>query len=138
VAKITPGGVITEYDVPVDMRPDHLNGITTGPDGNIWFTDVHGNGLISYMRPDGTFGGSWRPKGTSSPVGITSGPDDTLWYVANGGKVVGRFSLDGKVTVYHLVDESSYVRDTIALGGDGDLWVPVGNTTYAIARVDGS
>ena len=37
IGKISPAtGIITEYDVPVSTQ---LNGITAGPDGNLWFVD---------------------------------------------------------------------------------------------------
>ena len=42
VARITPQGVITEFQ-PVPAHGAGYGGITTGPDGALWFTEGQGN-----------------------------------------------------------------------------------------------
>jgi hypothetical protein len=47
---------ITEYPIPhssYDALSSNLEGITAGPDGNVWFTDGQ-NGTIDSVTPDGT------------------------------------------------------------------------------------
>jgi virginiamycin B lyase len=42
IGRITTGGQISEFPLPqADSAPD---GITTGPDGALWFTEVGSNG----------------------------------------------------------------------------------------------
>ncbi|MBV9283718.1 MAG: Virginiamycin B lyase, partial [Acidimicrobiia bacterium] len=40
VARITPTGVVTDIPVPSSGQ---IYGITTGPDGNVWFTNLGRN-----------------------------------------------------------------------------------------------
>jgi len=54
IGRITIGGVITEYAVPLSpvgsLQPEsHIystGGITTGPDGALWFTEVYANYIL--------------------------------------------------------------------------------------------
>jgi len=50
IGRITPGGVITRFSLPAATGNSGLQGITTGPDGNLWFTegaqDMTENGVI--------------------------------------------------------------------------------------------
>jgi hypothetical protein len=41
--KSTPTVVITEFPISANSRPQ---GITTGPDGNLWFADGNGNSIV--------------------------------------------------------------------------------------------
>src|SRR5205807_1831235 len=77
IGRITPAGVITEFDV----SGTHPLGITNGPDGNLWFG---GDKAIGRITPDGTVTLFPLPAGHSSAVGITTGPDGNLWFTENG------------------------------------------------------
>ena len=138
IGRITPAGDVTEFGLPADMQTHNLNGITAGRDGLVWFTDAHGNGLIMAMNTNGAVVRTIRPKGTPNPAGITVGADGTLWFAAHNGIDVGHLKADGTVAAYHVIDDSNVLRDTIALGGDGDLWLPAGEPyPRYIARVAG-
>jgi virginiamycin B lyase len=74
VARITPGGEVTEYD----LGPIGASGITGGPEGNLWVT--HNGGVTSFSPAD--------PVGTKDPTeiiqiigshSIVTGPDGNLW-----------------------------------------------------------
>jgi hypothetical protein len=85
IGRITPAGVITEFPVTNAGR-----GITTGPDGNLWYTTGF-VGTIGRITPAGvatefplaTFGGTF----------IVTGPDGNLWITGNNN--ILRFSVTG-------------------------------------------
>jgi streptogramin lyase len=96
-------------------------GITTGPDGNVWFTS--GSAQIGRMTATGAlteFGGGGV---THYSLTITVGSDGNLWFFANGinsqGSAVRRISPSGTVTSFPVPFSFSAA---IATGSDGNLW----------------
>ncbi len=53
-------------------------GITAGPDGNMWFTELLGN-KIGRITPGGTVTEFNLPTSGAAPASITGGPDGNLW-----------------------------------------------------------
>src|SRR5205807_2021894 len=60
IGRITPAGIITEFPIPTDPKGNRNSpgGITSGPDGNLWFTQTKdsskNNGInLSCPRLDG-------------------------------------------------------------------------------------
>ncbi len=65
-------GTVTEFPIPTKSAPI---GITTGPDGNLWFTEItQGAGEIGRITPSGRFTVFPVPTASSMPEGITAGP----------------------------------------------------------------
>ena len=72
---------VTFIEYPIPTSGSVPNGITAGPDGNLWFAERLGvkigkittAGVITEF-PVPTFG--------SYPNGITAGPDGNLWFTA--------------------------------------------------------
>ncbi len=54
-------------------------GITTGPDGNLWFAD---NSYIGRITPAGVITTFLTPTQVSWNTGITAGPDGNLWFTS--------------------------------------------------------
>src|SRR5579883_1402047 len=76
-------------------------GITTGPDGNLWFTESAGN-KIGRMTPSGQIQEFPLPTTCGSaagcgPAGIASGPDGNLWFAEALGNRLGRITPSGPV-----------------------------------------
>ena len=98
-------------------------GITTGPDGALWFAEYaaggHGdeigrittNGAVTQYRIDNSCGA----------VGITSGRDNDLWFTCQNGGEIGRITTTGVITLYNLPDPGSG-PEFITLGPDGAIW----------------
>ena len=64
------------------------NGITTGPDGNVWYTGYTGNS-IARVTPTGVLTVFPVPTSGSLPYEITTGPDGNLWFTEyTGNKIV--------------------------------------------------
>ena len=98
VAKVTTGGVVTEYRVGPPDGSSGPFGITAGPDGNLWFTGGETASNISGDRI-----GSMTTSGvvtnyttgiSGGPLGITAGPDGNLWFTEYGGGRIGRLNLN--------------------------------------------
>lgn len=95
-------------------------GITTGPDGNLWFTEFDRN-QIGRITPGGTITEFTLPTPDSEPSDITSGPDGNLWFVEENLGVVGRITITGTLTEFSLPSYGS-VPSGITTGPDGNLW----------------
>jgi streptogramin lyase len=95
-------------------------GITTGPDGNVWFTEPI-TGVVGRITPAGQV--TEFPTHVNDPVAITAGPDGNLWFtggsLTDGG--IGRITPAGQVTKFALPDMLSQAS-AIAAGPDGNLW----------------
>ena len=63
-------------------------GITSGPDGALWFVNV-GNNSIGRITTSGLVT-NYTGTGIDFPQGITSGPDGSLWFTNNQNDSIGR------------------------------------------------
>jgi streptogramin lyase len=121
-------GTISEYPIPTaDSAP---RGITTGPDGRLWFTEYQGN-KIGRITTAGAIGaGDEIPLPTSNvpPSGITTGPDGNLWFTETGGgsnsrigRILPTATSSGDVLEIPL-PTSSGGPEGITAGPDGRVW----------------
>jgi streptogramin lyase len=94
-------------------------GITTGPDGNLWFTERQAND-IGKITTAGVV--TEYPLLTSSadPFSITAGPDGNLWFTETAADKIGRITPAGVVTEFSVAGGSEPFR--ITAGSDGNLW----------------
>jgi streptogramin lyase len=123
VGKITPGGSITEYELPSACTTPA--NILSGPDGNLWFiSGAKGPfcGGIGRVTPSGTiteFEATFN-SGAGSPRSLTLGPDGNLWFTSTKG--INRITTGGVITTYtdNLPTELNLGR--IITGPDGNLW----------------
>jgi virginiamycin B lyase len=89
VSMSAAAGVITEFPLPTPTSPTATSlpsDITSGPDGNLWFTEQDGN-QIGRITPQGVITEFPLPIPNSSPHGITSGPDGNLWFTEAAEKI---------------------------------------------------
>ena len=113
--QVQPIGEISEYALPVGTDPE---GITTGPDGNLWFTGRESS-KIGKITTAGTITEYSLPSG-SEPTYITAGSDGNLWFVDQHTSKIGKITTAGTITEYSLPSGS---EPTGIVGGpDGDLW----------------
>jgi virginiamycin B lyase len=97
-------------------------GITTGPDGALWFTEEQGN-KIGRITTTGTTTEYPMPMAGTYPTAITAGPDGALWFtVAGDGIGLGRITTSGNITQY-----SAQYGSGITMGPDGALWYTTGS-----------
>lgn len=117
IGRITPSGKLTEYTLPGCPKgklPTRLPfTITTGPDHNLWFTEVgpclpgqgYGSGF-GVMTPQGRFVKEFHtPTPDSGPSGITT-LGRFVWFTENQTGKVGKVSVNGTFTEYPLAPDS--------------------------------
>ena len=118
VGYITPAGAVTILPIASNSQ---FSGITAGPDGNLWVMDWNrilrvtpAGQPTSYDIPDTGWGS------------IIAGPDGNLWFsratYPSTTDVIGRITLDGKVTVFPIPDDASLLPMDLTRGPDGNLW----------------
>jgi len=81
-------------------------GITAGPDGALWFTDLDGD-AIGRITTSGSITEYALPNPDSGPTGITAGPDGALWFTEAYGSRIGRITTAGAITEYALAAGSN-------------------------------
>lgn len=119
-------GDITETALPNSQGG--LNRVTSGPDGNIWFT-IAGANQIGRMTPGGVITRFDIPTPNSSPIDITTGPDGNLWFTEFTGRI-GRITPSGQITEFPVFKQKPGVLPPtqkiflfgITNGPDGALW----------------
>jgi len=109
---------VTEFAIPTTKS--NPNGITTGPDGNLWFTENSGN-KVGVITPSGIITEYAVPTPSSDPWGITAGPDGNLWFVESTGNKVGTITTGGSIREFAVPTANAGPRG-IAAGPDGNLW----------------
>jgi streptogramin lyase len=88
IGAITTGGGFTQYPLPTSVQPE---GITVGPDNNLWFTDFFNSiGRITIEGVHTLFGPT-----AVGPSDIVTGPDGRLWFTAQGAAQVGAVPTSG-------------------------------------------
>lgn len=109
--------VIGEYQGYLGSGP---NGITSGPDGALWFTESSYNsiGRLSVSGVLSSFA-VYRPVGVT-PINIASGSDGKLWFTESRAKV-GKLTTGGVFNFYTVESGSAPVG--ITAGPDGQLWI---------------
>lgn len=119
-AEVPVTGTITEFAAPTLTAAAQLVGITSGPDGNLWFTEYGGN-KIGKVTTTGTITEYSIPTSSTQPVGIAAGPDGNLWFTESVSGKIGKITAAGTITEYALPSTSSDPQG-IAAGPDGNLW----------------
>ncbi len=97
---------------------DGPDGITWGPDGNLWFTNQTNNSIGS-ITTAGTVS-QYQSTAIDQPTGIVAGPDGALWFTDFAGDTIGRITTGGTVTTYSLPTGEG--PNAITTGPDGNLW----------------
>jgi streptogramin lyase len=122
---------ISEYLVE---NPAEVKQITSGPDGNLWFTS-HDNpstssSTIGKITTSGTITEFALPK-EADPEGITAGPEKekALWFTDYHTSKIGKITTSGTITEYSLPEKSEPRRITV--GPDGNLWF----TDYRTSKI---
>jgi virginiamycin B lyase len=117
-----PAAAQTFSEYPIPSHPGGTPaGITTGPDGAVWFTEYTGNRIGRI-----TTGGSITEFPTttldSNCRSIITGPDGALWFTEEGGSKIGRL-LPTATPGTHPTEFPVPGRPShITTGPDGALW----------------
>jgi streptogramin lyase len=110
-------GGIVEYATPT--TGSQPNGITAGPDGNVWFTEYSSN-KIGRVTPAGVVTEFTVPTTNSGPRNIASGPNGNLWFTEYFGSKIGEITPAGVFTEFPTA--LNVGPRGIAAGPDGNVW----------------
>jgi virginiamycin B lyase len=119
---------ITEF--PVKTADRQPLGITAGPDGDIWFTEL-GASMIGRSTLTGEmteFSGLAGPAET-----ISTGSDGNLWFTEQSAAKIGRMTPTGTLEQFSLPTGSEPLD--IVAGPDGNLWFTEQGGNGAIGRI---
>jgi streptogramin lyase len=112
--------VLATYAIPTFASDPQS--ITTGPDGNLWFTEKAGN-KIGRVAPGGSVREFTIPTANSAPTGITVGSDGAVWFTESAptASKIGRITAGGSIREFTPPTAGSEPHD-IAAAPDGSLW----------------
>lgn len=133
----TPALAIDEWTLPNPSSGPA--GITTGPDGALWFTEETpgptspggpGGNRIGRITTSGAITEYPIPTTSAQPAEIVAGPDNALWFTEFGKSQIGRLDpATGNITEYPV--ELGSGPDGITVGPDGALWF----TEYQFSKI---
>jgi streptogramin lyase len=112
---------ITEFSVPNSISEP--GGITAGPGGTLWFTELTAN-KIGRLTTAGVVTNEFTVTGnvaTDFPTGIVEGPDGNLWFSETTSNAISRLTPAGVGTKFNLPTAAAQPVD-ITPGPDGALW----------------
>jgi virginiamycin B lyase len=113
---------VTINEFPIPTTHTFPLGITTGPDGNLWFTEAVGNAIGMLNPSTHTVEEFPIPTANSSPSGITTGPDGNLWFAESRSSKIGLINpTTHTIAEFSLPTANSGVQ-AITSGLDGTLW----------------
>lgn len=119
-------GVVTEYTAGLTPLSG-INGVTAGPDGNVWFTQ-NAIDRIGRVTPSGTITEfSAGISADAHPWDIAAGADGNLWFTATGVDPsnvarIGRITPSGAVTEFTAGLTANARPLGITTGPDGNVW----------------
>ena len=124
LASLATAQTISEFPIPTSNASP--NGITLGPDGNLWFTE-NGGYNVSRITPAGAvseFGTASCSCYPSLPglMGITVGGDGNLWFTEGSFGKVGMMTAAGAYQFAVNPPSGASVPFGIVSGNDGNLW----------------
>src|SRR5439155_2784230 len=114
---------LAEY--PLSASNSGPTSITTGPDGNLWFTENAGN-TIGRITPAGVIMEFPLPTANSQPQSIAAGPDGNLWFTEVNGNKIGQITPAGTIHEFAVPTANSFPRG-ITAGPDGNVWFTEAN-----------
>ena len=128
--------MLSNIGIPISTIPtadSGPTGITTGPDGNIWFTEANIGeiGRISYnatthqilaVDPPIT------PANGSQPFAITVGPDENLWFTDQGTNSIGTINVHTDAVTEYPIPTPDSMPWGITSGPNDTIWFTEENT----------
>jgi streptogramin lyase len=109
---------LAEFAIPTSGSGPQ--GITAGPDGNLWFAENATN-QIGRITPTGTITEFPITTSGSDPAGIVAGPDGNLWFTEFFGNKIGQITPTGTLKEFSIPTTNANAQG-ITAGPDGNLW----------------
>ncbi len=121
LARMTPSGKMTEFQAKSRLRDSY--GITTGPDGRIWFCDPERKriGRVALNGRDLTY---FKKGLKGTPISIVTGPDNQMYFGEKEGRI-GRISVSGKISEFPIpgaAGTKKFPIQGLTVGPQGNVW----------------
>ncbi|MBV9271089.1 MAG: hypothetical protein JO165_08345 [Candidatus Eremiobacteraeota bacterium] len=137
------GHIVQHYALPTASLngPEFGDGITHGPDGNMWLVESAKNTIARIKLSDGAVTQFAIPTRSSDSRAISAGGDGELWFTEHGSNKLGRISTNGIITEIPMPHgRSGPLGITACTGvpfayGHGCMWVTE-QTAHRVARVN--
>ena len=113
-------GVGASAETQIPTAASQPEGITTGANGNLWFTEQATN-KIGEITPSGTFTEFLIPTAASQPTGITTDASGDVWFTEEATDKIGELTTSGTFHEF-TIPTSASDPSAITLGPDGNLW----------------
>jgi virginiamycin B lyase len=122
IGRIQPDGTVDEFNAPAGVQ---LNGITRGPDGNVWLTGQSFSpttGHLVKVEPNGSTTDIPLANDYNTIEQPTTGPDGAIWFSLNYSPIdrIGRYTMAGESSWFDATPGGD-IR-AIAVGADGNIW----------------
>jgi streptogramin lyase len=118
VAKITPGGTITEFPYADGYTTNYYGSIAVGSDGDLWVTE-YGVDVIDDVDPaDGSMTQYSLP---CAPIGLIAANDGNLWASCNTTSLL-RITTSGTYTAFANPLGTDGYPSSFTVGQDGNMW----------------
>lgn len=102
--------------------------IASGPDGNLWFTEIAANKLAAMDLSGQVVKEVAIPTAASGPAGIAPGRMNDIWFTESTAGNIARYNLTtGQFSEYPVPDGRFRLPKTLTLGPDGNMWFTLDN-----------
>jgi streptogramin lyase len=118
LGQVSPSGTFTMYQLP--NNGEFPNGITVGPDGNIWYVNQHGAAIGRFTIASHTFTEFPIPFANSDPR-LISTINGNLWFSDIGANVIGEMTTSGRFGYKSIPTANSVALSKPVLIG-GNIW----------------
>src|SRR5262249_50703404 len=98
-------------------------GISAGPDGNLWFTEFNGNNVGMINPATHAIAEFPVPLASAGPRDTTAGPDGNVWFTEeSAGYKIGMINPATHAITEYPVPYANSSSMGIAAGPDGNVW----------------
>ncbi len=126
----TDGAMIKEFPLPSGHEPA---GLTLGPDGFIWFSDiVTGGDQIGRVTPQGVISETNTPSSPAMPASIVKARDGSLFFVETSANKIARIAAPASVFAASAPLASAAVASAPATAAAASAAAGSGFTEYPI------
>jgi virginiamycin B lyase len=124
IAQALPAEALTSViiqEFPTTTANSQPDGITLGPDGNLWFAEsAPGANRVGRINAGGSVTEFPLPAGFTAPGEIATGSDGGLWFTEAEG--IGRIDPSAPNTITEFPLSTGDEPNSITAGPDGNLW----------------
>ena len=117
IGRLTPAGQLTEFPLPTPFNRPYA--ITTGADGNVWFTED--GSKIGRVTPAGVITEFPMPTQQGLADDIAPGPDGNVWFPESSRDRIASVTPTGSITEWNLPSGSG--PEGLVTGPDNNLWI---------------